>query len=102
MDVTRDGRPLPRSRGQQVVVAQRGVIDCAEWVGGIEDLAVVQKLLADARSEIGGFDVLVADDGLAGLALAQNEVPDVKGKTNTEAAALIENAGFTPKEQPRE
>jgi eukaryotic-like serine/threonine-protein kinase len=26
----------------------------------------------------------------------------VKGKSNTEAEALLENAGFTPKEQPRE
>jgi beta-lactam-binding protein with PASTA domain len=36
------------------------------------------------------------------VASGQNEVPDVKGKTNTEASALLENAGFTPKEEPRE
>jgi beta-lactam-binding protein with PASTA domain/predicted Ser/Thr protein kinase len=36
------------------------------------------------------------------VASGQNTVPDVKGKTNTEASAILENAGFTPKEEPRE
>jgi serine/threonine-protein kinase len=36
------------------------------------------------------------------VASGQNEVPDVKGKSNTEANAILENAGFTPKEEPRE
>jgi beta-lactam-binding protein with PASTA domain/predicted Ser/Thr protein kinase len=36
------------------------------------------------------------------VASGQNKVPDVRGKTNTEAASILENAGFTPKEAPRE
>jgi eukaryotic-like serine/threonine-protein kinase len=36
------------------------------------------------------------------VASGQNKVPDVKGKSNTEAASILENAGFTPKEEPRE
>jgi beta-lactam-binding protein with PASTA domain/predicted Ser/Thr protein kinase len=36
------------------------------------------------------------------VASGQTTVPDVKGKTNTEASAILENAGFTPKEAPRE
>jgi eukaryotic-like serine/threonine-protein kinase len=36
------------------------------------------------------------------VASGQNTVPDVKGKSNTEASSILENAGFTPKEMPRE
>jgi serine/threonine-protein kinase len=36
------------------------------------------------------------------VASGQNKVPDVTGKSNTEAASILENAGFTPKEEPRE
>jgi beta-lactam-binding protein with PASTA domain len=36
------------------------------------------------------------------VASGQNKVPDVRGKSNTEAASILENAGFTPKEAPRE
>ena len=36
------------------------------------------------------------------VASGQNTVPDVKGKSNTEAASILENAGFTPREIPRE
>jgi eukaryotic-like serine/threonine-protein kinase len=36
------------------------------------------------------------------VATGQNKVPDVRGKSNTEAASILENAGFTPKEAPRE
>jgi serine/threonine protein kinase len=36
------------------------------------------------------------------VASGQNTVPDVTGKTNTEASSILENAGFTSKEEPRE
>ncbi len=36
------------------------------------------------------------------VASGQNKVPDVTGKSNTEASSILENAGFTPKEEPRE
>jgi eukaryotic-like serine/threonine-protein kinase len=36
------------------------------------------------------------------VASGQNTVPDVKGKTDTDASSILENAGFTPKEVPRE
>ena len=36
------------------------------------------------------------------VASGQNTVPDVTGKGNTEAASILENAGFTPREMPRE
>ena len=36
------------------------------------------------------------------VASGQNTVPDVTGKSNTEAASILENAGFTPRELPRE
>jgi serine/threonine-protein kinase len=36
------------------------------------------------------------------VASGQNRVPTVTGKTNTEASSILENAGFTPKEEPRD
>jgi eukaryotic-like serine/threonine-protein kinase len=36
------------------------------------------------------------------VASGQNKVPDVKGKTSTDASNILEQAGFTAKEEPRE
>jgi eukaryotic-like serine/threonine-protein kinase len=36
------------------------------------------------------------------VASGKNNVPDVKGMTDTQASSVLENAGFTPKEEQRE
>jgi serine/threonine protein kinase len=94
---------VPDLQGLSVDTADRKLRDLGLVLGDRHYVASDQtRNLITKSTPKAGKTVAAGSTVDVEVASGQNTVPDVKGKTNTEASAILENAGFTPKEMPRE